>query len=189
MGLRRAREDGDHVELRVDVLDVIIDRHVSASGLALRVSLGRRTNEQCALRFALPGRRAHVLPASSSCDTRDMRVVAALLSSTLILLASCATYHEQLARAQTAYENNQHERTLALLRDLEPDVTRLPPSEQAHYAYLRGMTDYRIGYKHDARHWLAIAKAFDEQSAGILPADWKHRTSETLAELDGVVVR
>ena len=105
----------------------------------------------------------------------------------LIVLTSCATYRDQLVRAQTAYENNQHERTLALLRDLEPDVTRLPQSEQAHYAYLRGMTDYRIGYKHDARHWLAIARAFDEQSPGILPADWKQRTTDTLAELDGVV--
>lgn len=112
-----------------------------------------------------------------------MRFVAALFSSTLLLLASCTTYRDQLVRAQTAYENNQHERTLALLRDLEPDVTRLPQGEQAHYAYLRGMTDYRIGYKHDARHWLAIARAFDEHSPGILPADWKQRTTETLAEL------
>ena len=63
----------------------------------------------------------------------------------------------------------------------------LPQSEQAHYAYLRGMTDHRIGYKAEARHWLAIARAFDEQSPGILPTDWKQRTTETLAELDGVV--
>jgi hypothetical protein len=114
-----------------------------------------------------------------------MRLGIALLI--VLTLASCATYHEELVRAQTAFDDNQHERTLALLRDLEPDLTRLPQPEQAHYAYLRGMTDYRIGYKADARHWLAIARAFDEQSPGILPADWKQRTTETLAELDGVV--
>ena len=109
------------------------------------------------------------------------------IALSVIVLASCATYRDELFRAQTAYENNQHERTLALLRDLEPDVTRLAQPEQAQYAYLRGMTDYRIGYKNDARHWLAVARAFDEQSPGILPTDWKQRTTETLAELDGVV--
>lgn len=105
----------------------------------------------------------------------------------LIVLASCATYRDELVRAQSAFEADQHERTLALLRDLEPDVTRLAHSEQAQYAYLRGMTDYRMGYKSDARHWLAIARAFDERTPGILPNDWSRRTTETLAELDGVV--
>jgi hypothetical protein len=109
------------------------------------------------------------------------------LALPLIVLASCATYRDELVRAQSAFDNNQHERTLALLRDLEPDATRLAQPEQAQYAYLRGMTDYRIGYKNDARHWLAIARAYEEKSPGILPADWKQRTAETLAELDGVV--
>jgi hypothetical protein len=109
------------------------------------------------------------------------------IALSVIVLASCATHHEQLVRAQVAFENDQHERTLALLRDLGPDVTRLPQPEQAHYAYLRGMTDYRIGYKNDARHWLAIARAFDERSPGILPAAFQQRTTEALAELDGVV--
>lgn len=110
-----------------------------------------------------------------------------VLAFSLIALASCTTYRDELVRAQTAFDANQHERTLALLRDLEPDVTRLADPEQAHYAYLRGMTDYRIGYKAEAHHWLAIARAFDEQSPGILPTDWKQRTTETLAELDGIV--
>jgi hypothetical protein len=113
-----------------------------------------------------------------------MRFVIAL---SLITLASCATYHNELASAQTAFEKNEHERTLALLRDLEPDLTRLAQPEQAQYAYLRGMTDYRVGYKSEARHWLAIARAFDEHTPGILPNDWKQRTTDTLAELDGVV--
>lgn len=110
-----------------------------------------------------------------------------VLALALIALASCATYRDELVRAQVAFENDQHERTLALLRDLEPDVTHLARGEQAQYAYLRGMTDYRIGYKRDARHWLAIARAFDEQTPGLLPSDWKQRTTDTLAELDGVV--
>ena len=66
-------------------------------------------------------------------------------------------------------------------------MTRLSTPEQAQYAYLRGMTDYRIGYRADARHWLAIAKTYDETSPGILPADWKARMTDALDELNDVV--
>jgi hypothetical protein len=105
----------------------------------------------------------------------------------LLAVASCTTYRDQLSRGQRAFELNEHDRTLAILRDLEPDVKRLTLPEQAQYAYLRGMTDYRIGYKADARHWLAIAKAHEDHSPGLLPADWKARTNEALEELNGVV--
>lgn len=112
------------------------------------------------------------------------RAAVVLLS---LLAASCTTYRDQLARGQRAFELDDHDRTLAILRDLEPDVKRLTLPEQAQYAYLRGMTDYRIGYKADARHWLAIAKAHEDNSPGLLPADWKTRTNEALEELNEVV--
>lgn len=114
-----------------------------------------------------------------------MAVFAALAFS--IGVGGCMTYPDQLARGQRAYEQNDHDRTLALLRDLEPDVTRLSISEQARYAYLRGMSDYRIGYKPDARHWLSVAKAHEDAIPGVLPADWKARTIEALEELNAVV--
>ncbi len=112
------------------------------------------------------------------------RAAAVLLA---FVAVSCTTYRDQLARGQRAFELNEHDRTLAILRDLEPDVRRLTLPEQAQYAYLRGMTDYRIGYKADARHWLAIAKAHEELSPGLLPAEWKVRTNEALEELNEVV--
>jgi hypothetical protein len=112
------------------------------------------------------------------------RAAVVLLS---LLAASCMTYRDQLARGQRAFELDDHDRTLAILRDLEPDVHRLTLPEQAQYAYLRGITDYRIGYKSDARHWLAIAKAHEDTSPGLLPADWKARTNEALEELNEVV--
>jgi hypothetical protein len=99
----------------------------------------------------------------------------------------CSTYHDQLARSQKAFDQNEHDRALALLRDLEPNLGRLPSAEQAQYAYLRGMSDYRIGYRTHARHWLAIAKAYEDASPGALPADWKTRTNEALSELNDVV--
>src|SRR5688572_1903608 len=87
----------------------------------------------------------------------------------------CATYHDDLVRARAHYESNQHEKALAIFRVLEPDIDSLPTGEQAEYAYLRGMTDYRLAgssltanvtggaadpkkaYRTNARHWLAIA--------------------------------
>ena len=110
-------------------------------------------------------------------------VVLALSSS----VSACTTYRDQLVRCQQSFEQNQHERTLGLLRALEPNVQKLETPEQAQYAYLRGMTDYRIGFRPDARHWLSIAKAYDDSSPGMLPADWKARMTEALDEMNNVV--
>ena len=110
----------------------------------------------------------------------------ALLSFTFSSVA-CTTYRDQLVRSQQAFEQNQHERTLTLLRALEPNTTSLSTPEQAQYAYLRGMTDYRIGYRADARHWLSLAKTYDDAAPGMLPTDWKARMTDALAELNGLV--
>jgi hypothetical protein len=100
---------------------------------------------------------------------------------------ACTTYRDQLVRSQHSFERNEYEQTLGALRELEPDVRRLSPPEQAQYAYLRGMTDYRIGHRVDARHWLAIARTYDEASPGTLPADWKARMTDALEEMNGIV--
>lgn len=107
----------------------------------------------------------------------------ALSSSTL----ACTTYRDQLVRSQQSFEQSQYERTLGLLRALEPQMFKLATPEQAQYAYLRGMTDYRMGYRPDARHWLSIAKTYDDASPGTLPTDWKARMTEALDEMNGVV--
>ena len=112
-------------------------------------------------------------------------VVLALALSTASI--GCTTYRDQLVRSQHSFEQNEYERTLGLLRALEPNVTRLATPEQAQYAYLRGMTDYRIGNRTDARHWLAIAKTYDETSPGTLPTDWKARMTDALDEMNAVV--
>jgi hypothetical protein len=117
-----------------------------------------------------------------------MRVLTiAFVVAALSFGLGCTTYRDQLSRGQRAFELNEHDRTLAILRDLEPDVKRLSGPEQAEYAYLRGMTDYRVGYKPDARHWLSLAKAYEDNSPGVLPADWKLRVNEALDEMNGVV--
>jgi len=118
---------------------------------------------------------------------RRLAVLALASSLTAGGALGCQTYSSELARAQTAFDQNNHEKALAVFRALEPDFARLAVPEQAQYSYLRGMTDYRIGYKADARHWLAVAKAMDEENPGILAPDWRTRLDESLAQLDAVV--
>jgi hypothetical protein len=107
-----------------------------------------------------------------------------LLASVAVGAASCATYESNLQSGQRAFEASEHERALAIFRALEPDTGHLSLVGRAHYAYLRGMTDYRIGFKAEARHWLALASVLDQKTPGSLPPDWEARMSESLKELN-----
>jgi len=102
----------------------------------------------------------------------------------LLLVGGCSTYREQLNRGQRLYDENEYERALAIWRDLELDMDSLSDNDQARYAYLRGMSDYRLGFRPDARHWLAIAKAIDMAHPGGLSGDWKGRVEEALNDLN-----
>jgi hypothetical protein len=104
-----------------------------------------------------------------------------------LMMMGCATYGDELRRGEEAYTKNEHEKALAIFRALEPDQGQFDETQEARYAYLRGMTDYRIGYRADARHWLAVAKAAEDKTPQTLPPDWKNRCSSTLAELNNEV--
>jgi hypothetical protein len=115
------------------------------------------------------------------------RLVFALTLSSFAALAGCNTYANGLERSRDAYEHNQHERALAILRSLEPDENHLTDPEQTEYSYLRGMTDYRIGYLQDARHWLLVAKELDKANPKALNEDWKSRMNQVIEELNAKV--
>ncbi|HEX3772402.1 MAG TPA: hypothetical protein VHV30_16105 [Polyangiaceae bacterium] len=104
-----------------------------------------------------------------------------------LAVAGCNTYADELTRGQRDFEASEHERALAIFRALEPDVQRLSSTDRAHYAYLRGMTDYRIGYKAESRHWLSMASAMEKQTPGALPPGWSKRMSEALKDLNEAV--
>jgi hypothetical protein len=117
-----------------------------------------------------------------------MRLLAAAVS--IVSIASslgsvaCATYSDDLTRAQRAFEGSEDERALAIFRILEPDTSRLSVSEQAHYAYLRGMTDFRMGYKAESRHWLSLADSMEKNLPGSLPPEWAKHLTDSLKELN-----
>ena len=114
-------------------------------------------------------------------------VLFGLAVSTLAATTGCTTYADALARGERAYDANDHERALAIFRTLEHDMGHFSQPERARYYYLRGMTDFRIGYRADARHWLVLAKAEEDRVPGTLVPDWKTRTETTLAEMNAVV--
>jgi hypothetical protein len=100
---------------------------------------------------------------------------------------ACSTYREDLHRGQRLYEENQYDRALAIWRMLETDVDSLDVNDQARYAYLRGMTDYRLGYRPYARHWLGIARSIEKEHPGGLNQEWKDRLTKSLNDLNNDV--
>ena len=101
-----------------------------------------------------------------------------------LCVGACATYREDLNRGQRLYEENEYERALSIWRVLEEDMDSLSLEDQARYAYLRGMTDYRLSFRPDARHWLAMAKAIDQEHPGGLQPQEKERLGEALEDLN-----
>ena len=100
---------------------------------------------------------------------------------------ACSTYREDLNRGQRLYEENQYDHALAIWRMLEDDMDSLSANDQARYAYLRGMTDYRLGYRPYARHWLGIARSIEKEHPGGLNQEWRDRLNKSLDDLNNDV--
>jgi hypothetical protein len=101
-----------------------------------------------------------------------------------LLLLACTTHRDHLVRGQRLYQQTKYEEALSIWRVLELNMDSLEDGEQARYAYLRGMTDYRLGFRQDARHWLAIAKAIEKEKPGGLTGDWPQKADAALADLN-----
>ena len=125
-------------------------------------------------------------PSRGYPPTRIMRY-RVLLGLCLTLLVGCATYHDDLERGQHYYDLNQYNNALSVWRMLEIDWDSLTYPEQARYAYLRGMTDYRMGFRADARHWLATSKAVEQKHPGGLDAQTSAQLEQVLTELNAAV--
>jgi hypothetical protein len=113
-----------------------------------------------------------------------MQAVALAIALTAFGLAGCGSYSGSLGRGERAFDDGDLERALAILRVLEVDLDHLTPPERARYAYLRGTIDFRMGYRNEARHWLALGEAFEEQTPGSLPAAWLDRLRASLRDLN-----
>lgn len=82
------------------------------------------------------------------------------------------------------YLDTHYDQALAIWRVLEIDLDSLSPTQRTEYEFLRGMTDYRLGMRADARHWLAVAKANDEAHPGGLDQAAAAQLDLVLADLN-----
>ena len=126
------------------------------------------------------------------------RILATLVCVTVLGSFGCATYLDDLNRAEKHYQANEHERALALFRVIEPDFDSLSYADRTRYAYLRGINDYRMSgkaeggsatgvdkaYRAHARHWLALARALEREKPGGLQEGWKTNLDEALRDLN-----
>ncbi len=117
----------------------------------------------------------------------------------LVVLSGCALYSQDLGRMVEHYDANEYERALSIARVLEEDFSSLSPAEQARYAFVRGMTDFRLSsttvqgtgtgtvrdaYRRNSRYWLGLASALERQTPGSLRSEEKERLEATLAEVN-----
>ncbi len=101
----------------------------------------------------------------------------------LLYLGGCAAVHDDMQRAETAYEAARYEDTLVWLVDLEDDAPAMHVETRARYYYLRGMTEYRLGHRANALHYLAVGREIvGDDGAGLRP-EWRQIMDRTLAEL------
>src|SRR5262245_18329687 len=132
--------------------------------------------------FCVPGGHFLIHAKEAGYARRVIRLWLALLVS--LCVGACATYREDLNRGQRLYEENEYEHALSIFRVFESDMDSLELNDQARYAYLRGMTDFRLGFRPNARDWLALAKAIEQEHTGGLSPQWKQRLEESLRELN-----
>ena len=98
-------------------------------------------------------------------------------------VVGCAALSDDMARAETSYDQARYEDALVWLADLEDDAPSMDLSMRARYYYLRGMTEYRLGHRADALHYLAVAReVVGDDGAGLRP-EWRQIMDRTLTEL------
>ena len=95
----------------------------------------------------------------------------------------CAALRDDMQRAEASYDAARYEDALIWFRDLEGDAPSMDPSMRVRYYYLRGMTEYRLGHRLDALHYLAVAREVaGEDGVGLRP-EWRQLMDRTLEEL------
>lgn len=105
------------------------------------------------------------------------------LAVALALTLGCAGLSDDLRHARRSYAAAAYEDALTWLVAVEGDIPAATPAQQATWHYLRGMTEYRLGHRGEARHYLALAHVIGgERGVGLQP-EWRRTLAITLAEL------
>jgi hypothetical protein len=105
-----------------------------------------------------------------SCAARFLTLCALGVASS----AGCATYSKDMERVRTHYTRSEFPAALGLLRVLGDDQGLLSKKERVQYAYLRGMTDFRLG--------ASAVKVADRVALRRASLYWLERASERSAD-------
>ncbi|MGE0787730.1 MAG: hypothetical protein AB7S26_18790 [Sandaracinaceae bacterium] len=109
--------------------------------------------------------------------------IAAALTTLALAGSGCAALSDDMRRAESSYETARYEDALIWLTDLEDDAPSMDLEMRARYFYLRGMTEYRLGHRTFALHYLAVAREVaGDQGDGLRP-EWRQIMDRTLEEL------
>jgi hypothetical protein len=126
-----------------------------------------------------------------------MRLHTSVLAVTLAVvsvLGGCVTYSRDLQRVRDHYRDSEFPQALALLRVLGDDLDALSPRERVEYAYLRGMTDFRLSeaapagatresFRSYAQTLLTLASELDRKTPVALSEEQRTRMNDTLTAL------
>jgi hypothetical protein len=100
-----------------------------------------------------------------------------------LLLVGCAAFHDDFGRARGAYDDARFEDARTWLVDLEPRVAAEDTATRATFFYYRGMTEYRLGARSDALHYLALAREVAAADDADLAPERRRLLERTLEEL------
>ena len=119
----------------------------------------------------------------------------ALASFAAQATGGCVTYSQDLQRVRHHYRDSEFPQALALLRVLGDDLDALSPRERVEYAYLRGMTDFRLSeaapagvtrdsFRAHAQKALSLAKQLEQKTPGGLSEEERKRMHDALTALE-----
>lgn len=115
-----------------------------------------------------------------------MRTRSLALSIALAVIATaCAATASEMRRAEEAYDQARFDHARTWLVDLEDRAPSMGEDMRARYFYLRGMTEYRLGHRLEALHYLEVTRELTaERAARALRDEQRELLARTLSELE-----
>lgn len=123
-------------------------------------------------------------PSGFGVYSRPMARLSLAAALSTLLCAACAATTSEMHRAEQAYEQARFDAARVWLVDLERRAAAMSPSMRARYFYLRGMTEYRLGRRLEALHYLEVAKEIAGDDERMLQSEQRELLARTLAELE-----
>lgn len=101
----------------------------------------------------------------------------------LLALGGCGRLEEHVRHADAAYRVARYADAEEWLERVEADVGELRIDAQTRFYFVQGMSEYRLGRRDTALHYLALARETNGLEGGALPPADAEVLTRTLEEL------